>query len=155
MHETNWTSTAAAFIHRHSLRVYIEDTDSGGIVYYANYLRYAERGRTEMLRSVGISHAEMIAADHLVLAVRRCEVDYLLPAKLDDALVVESQVTKIGGASLTLAQRICRDGVELVTLVVIIVCINAAGRATRLPDRMRQALQGIALWDAGSETATA
>ena len=140
MHDTNWTSSAAVFIHRHPVRVYIEDTDSGGIVYYANYLRFAERGRTEMLRAAGISHADMIAADHLVLAVRRCEVDYLLPAKLDDSLVVESQVTKIGGASLTLAQRICRDGVELVTLLVTIVCINAAGRATRLPDRMRQAL---------------
>ncbi len=140
MHDTNWTSPAAAFIHRHPVRVYIEDTDSGGIVYYANYLRFAERGRTEMLRAAGISHAEMIAGDHLVLVVRRCEVDYLLPAKLDDSLVVESRVTKIGGASLTLAQRICRDGVELVTLLVTIVCINAAGRATRLPEKMRQAL---------------
>ncbi|HVJ41796.1 MAG TPA: tol-pal system-associated acyl-CoA thioesterase [Dongiaceae bacterium] len=155
MHETNWTSTTAAAIHRHPLRVYIEDTDSGGIVYYANYLRYAERGRTEMLRSAGISHAEMIEADHLVLAVRRCEVDYLLPAKLDDALVVESQVTKIGGASLTLAQRICRDGVELVTLAITIVCINTAGRATRLPDRMREALQASGLPGSDSVAATA
>lgn len=141
MHETNWTSAAAAFIHRHALRVYIEDTDSGGIVYYANYLRFAERGRTEMLRAVGISHADMMANDHLGLAVRRCEVDYLLPARLDDALVVESQVTDVTGATLTLAQRICRDGVTLVSLVVTIVCINAAGRATRLPAAMRQALQ--------------
>jgi acyl-CoA thioester hydrolase len=140
MHETNWTRSAAAFIHRHLLRVYIEDTDSGGIVYYANYLRFAERGRTEMLRAVGISHADMIANYQLFLAVRRCEVDYLLPAKLDDTLVVESQVTKISGASLILAQRICRDGMSLVTLVVTIVCINAAGRATRLPDRLRQML---------------
>jgi acyl-CoA thioester hydrolase len=140
MHETNWTRSAAAFIHRHMLRVYIEDTDSGGIVYYANYLRFAERGRTEMLRAVGISHADMIANYQLFLAVRHCEVDYLLPAKLDDTLVVESQVTKISGASLILAQRICRDGMPLVTLVVTIVCINAAGRATRLPDRLRQML---------------
>jgi acyl-CoA thioester hydrolase len=140
MHETNWTTSADAVIHRHPVRVYIEDTDSGGIVYYANYLRFAERGRTEMLRAVGISHAEMIAHDGLVLAVRRCEVDYLAPAKLDDALVVESRVTKMGGASLTLAQRICRDGKELVTLSVVIVCINAAGRAARLPESLRQAL---------------
>jgi acyl-CoA thioester hydrolase len=82
----------------------------------------------------------MIAHDGLVLAVRRCEVDYLAPAKLDDALVVESRVTKMGGASLTLAQRICRDGKELVTLSVVIVCINAAGRAARLPESLRQAL---------------
>lgn len=139
MYETNWT-TAATFIHRHPVRVYIEDTDSGGIVYYANYLRFAERGRTEMLRAVGISHADMIEKEHLFLAVRRCEVDYLLPAKLDDALVVESRVMKITGASLILAQRICRDGVELVSFVVTIACVNAAGRATRLPDMMRRAL---------------
>jgi acyl-CoA thioester hydrolase len=144
MHETNWTSNAVAVIHRHPVRVYIEDTDSGGIVYYANYLRFAERGRTEMLRHVGISHAEMIAQDGLVLAVRRCEVDYRQPAKLDDALVVESQVTEIGGASLTLAQRVCRDGVELVSLKVVIVCIKG-GKATRLPDSMRRALAGHGL----------
>jgi len=141
MHETNWTSTATAFIHRHPFRVYIEDTDSGGIVYYANYLRFAERGRTEMLRAAGISHADMIACHQLFLAVRRCEVDYLQPAKLDDTLVVESQVTEISGATVTLAQRICRDGMSLVTLMVTIACINAAGRPTRLPEQMRRALQ--------------
>jgi acyl-CoA thioester hydrolase len=93
-----------------------------------------------MLRAAGISHADMIADHQLFLAVRRCEVDYLQPAKLDDTLVVESQVTKLSGASVTLAQRICRDGMTLVTLTVTIACINAAGRPTRLPDRMREAL---------------
>ena len=141
MQETNWTSPTAAFIHRHPFRVYIEDTDSGGIVYYANYLRFAERGLTEMLRAAGISHADMIADHELFLAVRRCEVDYLRPARLDDMLVVESQVTEISGASVRLAQRICRDGMSLVTLMVTIVCINAAGRPTRLPAQMRQALR--------------
>lgn len=143
MHEHLWTSRAGTNIHRHAIRVYIEDTDSGGIVYYANYLRFAERARTEMLRAVGISHAEMIEGG-LFLAVRRCEVDYLRPARLDDELVIESQVTEMGGASVDLAQRICRDGVELVRLVVKVACLNDAGRPTRLPATMRAAFDQVA-----------
>ena len=150
MHESRrtgpiWTSQSAAVIHRHQIRVYIEDTDSGGIVYYANYLRFAERARTEMLRSAGISHALMMAEDGLVLAVRRCEVDYLRPARLDDELLIETTVTGLGGATIDLAQRVCRlddgDEVELVRLAVRIACIGTAGRATRLPDNLRQVLQ--------------
>jgi acyl-CoA thioester hydrolase len=144
MHEHLWTSPSGANIHRHAIRVYIEDTDSGGIVYYANYLRFAERARTEMLRSVGISHAEMIE-DGLFLAVRRCEVDYLRPARLDDELVVESVVTQMGGASIDLAQRICCDGVELVRLLVKVACLNDAGRATRLPAGIRAVLDQAAM----------
>ena len=150
MHESTrtgpiWTSQSGAVIHRHQIRVYIEDTDSGGIVYYANYLRFAERARTEMLRSAGISHALMMAEDGLVLAVRRCEVDYLRPARLDDELLIETTVTGLGGATIDLAQRVCRfddgDTVELVRLAVRIACIGATGRATRLPDDLRQVLQ--------------
>lgn len=139
MHEPLWTSPSDAPIHRHPVRVYIEDTDSGGIVYYANYLRFAERARTEMLRSVGISHAEMME-NGFALAVRRCEVDYLRPARLDDDLTVETRVMELSGASIDLAQRIYGDGVELVRLLVKIVCLNRAGRATRLPDALRTAL---------------
>ena len=75
--------------HRQAIRVYFEDTDAAGIVYYANYLKFAERARTDMLRELGVSHAEMMKRDGLVLVVRRCEIDYLRPAKLDDLLTVE------------------------------------------------------------------
>ena len=92
-----------------------------------------------MLRSVGISHAEMME-NGFALAVRRCEVDYLRPARLDDDLTVETRVMELSGASIDLAQRIYGDGVELVRLLVKIVCLNRAGRATRLPDALRTAL---------------
>ncbi|MET1026786.1 MAG: tol-pal system-associated acyl-CoA thioesterase [Dongiaceae bacterium] len=142
MHESLWTSPSDAPIHRHPVRVYIEDTDSGGIVYYANYLRFAERARTEMLRSVGISHAEMME-NGFALAVRRCEIDYLRPARLDDDLTVETRLLEMSGASIDLAQRISCDGVDLVRLRVKIACLNRAGRATRLPDACRAALNRV------------
>ncbi len=85
--------------HRQAIRVYFEDTDAAGIVYYANYLKFAERARTDMLRDFGVSHADMMKRDGLVLVVRRCEIDYLKPARLDDLLTVETEVAKLGGAS--------------------------------------------------------
>jgi acyl-CoA thioester hydrolase len=150
-----WTSPSGAVIHRHKIRVYIEDTDSGGIVYYANYLRFAERARTEMLRSAGISHARMMAEDGLVLAVRRCEVEYLRPARLDDELLIETRVAGLGGATIDLAQRIRRldgDGeIDLVQLAVRIACVGSGGRAARLPAALRTVLRQALECQAGSQ----
>ncbi len=101
---------AAMATHRQAIRVYFEDTDAAGIVYYANYLKFAERARTDMLRDLGVSHAEMMKRDGLVLVVRRCEIDYLKPAKLDDLLTVETEAAKLGGASVDLqAARAARQ----------------------------------------------
>jgi acyl-CoA thioester hydrolase len=126
--------------HTYHLRVYFEDTDAGGMVYYANYLKFAERARTEMMREAGVAHAEMIARDGLMLVVRRCTADYLKSARLDDELAIETRVVDIGGASVELDQRIRRGTELLVTLKVLIACINTAGRAARLPDYMRNAM---------------
>src|SRR5690242_20803295 len=104
------TSQAPMATHRQAIRVYFEDTDAAGIVYYANYLKFAERARTDMLRDLGISHAEMMKRDGLVLVVRRCEIDYLKPARLDDLLTVETTVVELGAASADLRQRVLRDG---------------------------------------------
>jgi acyl-CoA thioester hydrolase len=86
--------------HHHPIRVYYEDTDAGGVVYYANYLRFAERARTEFMREAGADHAGMLRDTGLSFFVRRCEVDYLKPARLDDFLQVETQIINVGGASL-------------------------------------------------------
>ena len=126
--------------HRQAIRVYFEDTDAAGIVYYANYLKFAERARTDMLRDLGISHAEMMRRDGLVLVVRRCEIDYLKPAKLDDLLTVETEAAKLGGASVDLRQRVLRDNEVLAELKVLVVCIGQDGRPTRIPDYVRGAL---------------
>jgi acyl-CoA thioester hydrolase len=126
--------------HRQAIRVYFEDTDAAGIVYYANYLKFAERARTDMLRDAGISHAEMMSRDGLVLVVRRCEIDYRKPAKLDDVLTVETEMGKLGGASVELVQRVLRDGDVLAELKVLVVCVGKDGKPARIPDYVRAAL---------------
>jgi acyl-CoA thioester hydrolase len=93
-------------VHRLPVRVYYEDTDAGGIVYHANHLKFAERARTEMLRCLGLDHGAMRERFGLAFAVRRCRVDYLAPARLDDALLIETRLVRLGGASLDLEQRV-------------------------------------------------
>ena len=132
---------AQAYTHTFPIRVYYEDTDAGGVVYYANYLRFAERARTEFMRDAGADHAGMLRDTGLSFFVRRCEADYLKPARLDDLLQVETRVTHVGGASLEALQIVKRDGEDLVRLKVKLACLNQAGRPARLPDRIQAALQ--------------
>lgn len=131
--------TAVTTLPTHSLpvRVYYEDTDAGGIVYYANYLKFAERGRTELIRDLGIEHTKLKAERGIVFAVRHCTVDYRRSARLDDLLTVESRITAVGGASFDLAQDILRDGVLLVALHVKIASLDGGGRPARLPPAVR------------------
>src|SRR5208282_5537959 len=93
-----------ASIHRFRLRVYYEDTDAAGVVYHSNYLRYAERARTEALRDAGIPHAEMVERFSVMFVVHRAEIDYVRPAMLDHVLVVETETIDVGGASVVLRQ---------------------------------------------------
>jgi len=132
-----------AGVHRYDLRVYFEDTDAGGIVYYANYLRYTERARTEMLRDAGIESSDMMARDGVALAVRRCNVDYIRPARLDDMLHVETRVLDIGGASLEAEQVVKRGAEELVRMELKLGCMTADGRPVRMPGPVRDRLKGI------------
>src|SRR3954466_3255692 len=88
--------------HRYAVRVYYEDTDAGGVVYHATYLRFAERARTEALRDLGIPHSQLVAEHGVMFMVRRIKVDYLGPARLDDSLVVVTQPLVVGAASLEL-----------------------------------------------------
>ena len=127
-------------VHVFPVRVYFEDTDSGGIVYYANYLRFAERARTEMLRCIGYSHSDMMTNDDLVFAVRRGEADYLRPAHLDDALEVVTGNVDIEAASLWLEQRIMRGEENLVQLKIRLACVGEGGKPKRLPNQLRDAL---------------
>ncbi|HEY0832721.1 MAG TPA: tol-pal system-associated acyl-CoA thioesterase [Azospirillum sp.] len=132
-----------AGVHRFPLRVYYEDTDAGGIVYHANYLRFVERARTEMLRLVGPSHTELLAGAGVSFAVRHVGIDFVAPAKLDDTLEVETRITDIGGASFAVAQSVRRDGRELARADVKVVMINRAGRPTRIPAPVRDALDTL------------
>ncbi len=130
-------------VHRHPARVYYEDTDAGGIVYHANYLNFAERGRTEALRDLGVPHAEMSALHGLFFMVRRIKVDYLAAARLDDSLVVETTTLAVGGATVDLRQDVVRaeDGLLLARLELQLVCGRISDqRPARIPPRWREAM---------------
>jgi acyl-CoA thioester hydrolase len=138
--------------HRYAIRVYYEDTDAGGVVYHANYLRFAERARTEALRDLGIPHAEMVERHGVMFMVRGLEVDYERGARIDDALTVETEVLAVGGASARLRQTVRnKDGVCAV-LVVRLACVSPRGnktgnearnKAARMPPLWRERLNSM------------
>ncbi len=134
----------SAMTHRFPIRVYYEDTDLAGIVYYANYLKFIERARTEWVRGLGIDQGRLKAEQGIVFAVRRAEADYLRPAKFDDELVVATKVLDAGGARLVLEQEVLRAGERLFHAVVTLVCLTEAGHPVRFPAEIRRSL-GAAL----------
>lgn len=125
--------------HRFMLRVYYEDTDLAGIVYYANYLKFIERARSEWVRALGIDQRRMQAETGVVFAVRRVEADFLRPAVLDDLLTVVTRVERRGGASLTLMQEVRREGEPIFAARVVLAAMGPQG-ATRLPAALRRAI---------------
>ncbi|MFZ5756577.1 MAG: tol-pal system-associated acyl-CoA thioesterase [Pseudomonadota bacterium] len=128
------------------VRVYIEDTDAGGIVYYVNYLKFMERARTEWLRSLGFRHYSLRDEDFLFV-VRRAEVDYRRPARMDDELAVTAAVEKAGRASLVFRQRVLRGSEVLAEGRVEVACVSGSTMAPRaLPADTAQAVR---TWLAG------
>src|SRR5271165_135544 len=137
-------STLVAGRHAYTLRVYYEDTDAGGVVYHASYLRYAERARTEALRDLGIPHAALVARYGLMFVVRRIKVDYLRPARLDASLNVVTEPLAVGGASLTLRQEVRDGSVRCAVLEVQLACVRPNGdKPARLPPPWRSALTAM------------
>ena len=126
--------------HEFALRVYYEDTDLAGIVYYANYLKFIERARTEFVRGLGIDQSAMKAADGTVFAVRRVEADYLSPARFDDELKVSTTTEAISGARIVLKQEVWRADGLLFCAIVTLVVLDGAGRPARLPANIRRLL---------------
>lgn len=121
-------------IYRLPIRVYYEDTDMAGIVYYANYLRYIERGRSEWVREVGLDQNRMKDVQGIVFAVRRVEADYLAPARLDDELVVETWVESRKPVRMVMGQEVKRGDAVLFRAMVTVICMTLEGRPVRLPD---------------------
>jgi acyl-CoA thioester hydrolase len=130
-------------IHRLLTTVYYEDTDAAGIVYHANYLKFAERARTELLRLLGFEQGRLRAEQGLAFAVRRCTVDFRGAARLDDELVVESRLVALGGASLEIEQDIRRADETLVRLELRLACLGPGLRPVRLPPPLRAALNAL------------
>jgi len=130
--------------HRFPVRVYYEDTDLAGIVYYANYLKFTERARSELLRALGVDQAALKAGAGVVFAVRRLEAEYLAPARFDDALTVETRVRTVGGARAVLGQDVLRGQDRLFASQVTIVALTPEGRPARLPADVRRRLSEAA-----------
>ena len=126
--------------HTHPIRVYYEDTDLAGIVYYANYLKFIERGRSEWVRALGLNQVALKDAGEGVFAVRRVHADYLAPAKMDDLLTVTTRYVSHSGARLVLDQQVLRGDTLLFTAQVTLVCINDAGRPQPLPPALTRHL---------------
>jgi acyl-CoA thioester hydrolase len=128
--------------HQFTTRVYYEDTDLAGIVYYANYLKFIERARTEWVASLGVDQMALKAREGVVFAVRRLEAEFLRPAKFGDDLVVETVLQHSGGARLVLEQVVTRGGERVFVAVVTLVCLTEDGHAARLPAEVRARLAG-------------
>ena len=126
--------------HTFPIRVYYEDTDFSGVVYHASYLRFLERGRTELLRDIGVHQAALHGDEAaLAFAVRRMTIDWLKPAKMDDVMTVETRVAEVKGASLVLDQRIVLGDVVLLTADVLVVLVQN-GKPVRLTADLREKL---------------
>ncbi|MEO1536354.1 MAG: tol-pal system-associated acyl-CoA thioesterase [Pseudomonadota bacterium] len=123
--------------HLFTCRVYYEDTDLAGIVYYANYLKFIERARTEWVRSLGIDQAKLKREDGIVFAVRRVEADYLRPAVFDDDLVVETSPLAVSGARIVLVQNVSRGEEKLFASTVTLVALTETGKPARLSEALR------------------
>lgn len=126
------------------VRVYYEDTDAAGVVYYANYFKFCERARTEWLRHVGFNNSALLEERGLVFVVRTVKADYLAPAVLDDTLQVVSTLDKLGGASLIFGQKVMRGEELLFDAQIVIACVDIrAKRASPIPPDVKQQLQQL------------
>lgn len=124
--------------HIHPIRIYYEDTDAGGIVYYGNYLRFFERGRTEYLRAIGLEQTQIRAEHGLIFAVRSCDIEYLAPARLDNQVEVVTEITAIGASRLDMRQWVRHEDRLLTKARITVVAMGEDGKAKRIPDALRE-----------------
>lgn len=130
--------------HTLDVRVYYQDTDAGGVMYHARYLEFAERARGEWLRALGLPVPSFVAREGVVFAVRRAEIDWLLPARLDDVLRIATRLEALSGARISLVQEFSRAGANLAVLRLELVCITlgeAVAKPARIPERLRRRLR--------------
>ena len=132
--------------HTFTLRVYYEDTDLAGIVYYANYLKFIERARSEWVRGLGVDQVQLRAQQGLNFAVRRVEADYLRPARFDDELRVETVLKSVSGARIGLVQDIFRGAEKVYSAQVVLVCLPdraTSGLPSRIPADLQSRLEPV------------
>ena len=129
--------------HRLPVRIYYEDTDAAGIVYHASYLRFTERGRSEMMRTLDIDLARMWNEDGFVFVLHSAEVKYRAPARLGDLLTVETALVELGAASLKVRQMIYADSMEVVVFDGLLACTGRDGKPARIPAGVKGKIQAF------------
>ena len=129
--------------HRFPIRVYFADTDAGGMVYHARYLEFAEKARTEMMRTLGFDHVELKRQYDMLIGVRSVEAEYLRPALLDDLLEVRTSLGELGGASMRIRQEVWRGEEEIARLLVRLAFIGGDGKPARIPEPLLAAIRGL------------
>ena len=126
------------------VRIYFEDTDSGGVVYHSNYLKFMERARTEWLRSIGIDQRHLKQDSHIMFVVRRIDIQFKLPARFNDELIVKSELKDIGSSKIEFRQMIYRNDEMLIDASVDIACIDSEKfKPVRIPPTIKQAMESL------------
>tara|TARA_Y100000766_G_scaffold22211_1_gene15432 strand:- start:43 stop:444 length:402 start_codon:yes stop_codon:yes gene_type:complete len=124
----------------HEVKVYYEDTDSGGVVYYSNYLKFLERARTEMINSIGLSNKKLLEEHKTLIIVKSCNVEYLSPSKLEDRLQIYSSIESLNKASFVMSQDIKKDDDLIVKAKIKLVTVNIEGRPIKIPSVLENKL---------------
>ena len=124
----------------HEVKVYYEDTDSGGVVYYSNYLKFLERARTEMINSIGLSNKKLLEEHKTLIIVKSCNVEYLSPSKLEDRLQIYSSIESINKASFVMSQDIKKDDDLIVKAKIKLVTVNIEGKPIKIPSVLENKL---------------
>ncbi len=124
-----------------TVKVYYEDTDVGGVVYYANYLKFLERARSEAIYSIGFTNSDLFVSQGILLIVKSCNIKYLSPAKFEDKLTIVSEVTSFTKTSFIMKQEIFRDKELISEAEIHLVSVNKNGKPSKLPDKLKEKLE--------------
>lgn len=128
-------------VHDYPVRIYYDDTDAGGVVYHANYLKLCERARTESLRTMGFENSKIREEHDAIIVVKSIEAEYLSPAKLDDLLTIQTRILSIKNTSFVMEQKAIRNNICIFSMNIVLVFINEEGRPSKIPDAVKAAFQ--------------
>ena len=128
---------------RHTIKVYYEDTDAGGVVYYANYLKFMERARSEALKSFGFSNKLLIEEDRIFIIVKSCNIDYIKPAYLEDILEIKSTINEITKTSFFMKHKVFKNNNQITDAEIHLVTVDIKGKPVKIPERLREELKKL------------
>ena len=127
----------------HTIKVYYEDTDAGGVVYYANYLKFMERARSDVLKSLGFTNKLLIEEDGIFIIVKSCNINYIKPAYLEDILEIKSTINKITKTSFFMKQKVFKSNDQITDAEIHLVTVNIKGKPVKIPERLKVELKKL------------